>query len=161
MSTETKQTRKQPSLLVATIGMLVIIAAIVCGIKFNFGTQMAVFGGAVVAVVVALILGVKWDEIQKQFIDQINGVTVANIIIIEVGILVGIWLIGGALPTLIHFGLGVISPGILLHLTLHQPPRTLIARPDGGKKKQKDDQIPRRSLSTAHISPLTHRPAPG
>ena len=117
MSAETKQTRKQPSLLTAAIGMIVIIAAIVCGIKFSFGTQMAVFGGAVVAVVVAMILGTKWEEIQKQFIDQINGVTVANIIIIEVGILVGIWLIGGALPTLIHFGLGVISPKILLPLT--------------------------------------------
>lgn len=117
MSTETKQTYKKPSLPVALIGMLVIVAAIVCGIKFNFGTQMAVFGGAVVAVIVAMLLGVKWDAIQKQFISQINGVTVANIIIIEVGILVGIWLIGGALPTLIHFGLGVISPNILLPLT--------------------------------------------
>ena len=118
MNTEAKQVHHaQPSLPVASLGMVLIIAAIVCGIKFNFGTQMAVFCGAVVAVIVAMALGVKWSEIQKQLIDQINGVTVANIIIIEVGILVGIWLIGGALPTLIHFGLGVISPGILLPLT--------------------------------------------
>ena len=112
-----KSSHAQPSLLAASIGMILIIAAIVCGIKFNFGTQMAVFGGAVVAIVVAMVLGVKWADIQKQLIDQINSVTVANIIIIEVGILVGIWLIGGALPTLIHFGLGVISPSILLPLT--------------------------------------------
>ena len=33
-------------------------------------------------------------------------------------IALGIWLIGGALPTLIHFGLGVISPNILLQDSL-------------------------------------------
>ena len=99
-----------PSLLISILGLIAIIGMIVVGIKLNFGTQMAVFCGAVVAVIVAMLLGEKWSDIQGLLVEQIDGVTVANIIIIEVGILVGIWIIGGALPTLIHFGLGVISP---------------------------------------------------
>ncbi len=107
----------RPSLAISIIGLIAIIGVIVVGIKLNFGTQMAVFCGAVVAVIVAMLLGEKWPDIQDLLVEQINGVTVANIIIIEVGILVGIWLIGGALPTLIHFGLGVISPSAIVPLT--------------------------------------------
>lgn len=107
----------RPSLTISIIGLIAIIGVIVVGIKLNFGTQMAVFCGAVVAVIVAMLLGEKWPDIQDLLVEQINGVTVANIIIIEVGILVGIWLIGGALPTLIHFGLGVISPSAIVPLT--------------------------------------------
>ena len=117
MSNRTEKTRVQPSLMVSSLGLLAIIAVIAVGIKFNFGTQMAVFCGAVVAVIIALLLGGKWSEIQATLVEQINGVTVSNIIIIEVGILVGIWLIGGALPSLIYFGLGVISPAMILPLT--------------------------------------------
>lgn len=117
MSNRTEKTRVQPSLVVSSLALLAIIAVIVVGIKFNFGTQMAVFCGAVVAVIIALLLGGKWSEIQATLVEQINGVTVSNIIIIEVGVLVGIWLIGGALPSLIYFGLGVISPAMILPLT--------------------------------------------
>ncbi len=114
---EKNQTRKQPSLAVSSIGLIAIIATIVAGIRLSFGTQMAVFCGAVVAVVIAMLVGVKWKEIETNLIAQINAVTVANIIIIEVGILVGLWLVGGTLPTLIHFGLGVISPKAIVPLT--------------------------------------------
>lgn len=107
---------KQPSVAMAAIGLILIIATIVVGIRLNFGTQMAVFCGAFVAVVVALAVGCKWKEIEEALIAQINAVTVANIILIEVGILVGVWLIGGALPTLICFGLGVISPKAIVPL---------------------------------------------
>ena len=110
------RTVKEPSLLVSTLSVIIVIVSIIVGLKLKFGTQMAVLGGALVSVMIAMILGSKWSDIQDLMVEQINGVTVANIIIIEVGILVGVWLIGGALPTLIHFGLDVISPSAIIPL---------------------------------------------
>lgn len=115
MEPNLKETR-QPSLAVSILGLFAIIAVIVIGLKLSIGTQMAVFCGAAVAVIIAMLLGVHWKDIEAQMIETINGVTVANIIIIEVGVLVGIWLIGGALPTLIYYGLGVISPSAIVPL---------------------------------------------
>ena len=114
--TNQSEERRKPSLSVSCIGLVAIITTIIVGILFKFGTQMAVFCGAAVAVIIAMLLGEKWSKIQERMMEELNAVTVANIIIIEVGILVGIWLIGGALPTLIHFGLGAISPSALVPL---------------------------------------------
>lgn len=75
MKKETGSAR--PSLPISILGLIAIIGVIVVGIKLNFGTQMAVFCGAVVAVIVAMLLGEKWPEIQDLLVEQINGVTVA------------------------------------------------------------------------------------
>lgn len=87
MEPNLKETRK-PSLAVSILGLFAIIAVIVIGLKLSIGTQMAVFCGAAVAVIIAMLLGVHWKDIEAQMIETINGVTVANIIIIEVGVLV-------------------------------------------------------------------------
>lgn len=117
MEDKKTQTTKKVSMPVALISMVIIIASIVAGIRLSFGSQMAVLGGAVVAIAIVLLLGFKWKEIQSKFIENVQGCIGCLMILIMVGLLVGVWIIGGTLPTLIYYGLKIISPSALVPLT--------------------------------------------
>lgn len=113
---EKKETKKV-SILVGVISLAVMIASIVVSIKLNFGTQMSVFVGAIIAVIIALLLKSQWDDIQKLSLENISNCGVPLLILTLVGSLVGVWLIGGILPTLIYYGLQIISPIAIVPLT--------------------------------------------
>lgn len=109
--------RKTPGMLAGGIALAIIVVSIVVSIKLQFGTQMSVFVGAVVAVLVAMVMKTKWSEIQEEALAAIAKCGVPLLILTLVGILVGIWLIGGTLPTLIYYGLSFISPRAVVPLT--------------------------------------------
>ncbi len=112
-----KETHKRPSAPVAVLSLAVIIASIVVSLRLNFGTQMAVFTGAAVAVAVALLLRTDWEEIQKQSMENLANCGIPLVILILVGIMIGVWMIGGTLPSLIYYGLRFISPAAIVPLT--------------------------------------------
>lgn len=117
MEDKKKETIKKVSLPAAVICMAAIIAALVVGIRLSFGSQMSVLAGAVVAVAIVMLLGFQWKDIQKKFIENVQGCIGCLMILILVGLLVGVWIIGGTLPTLIYYGLKIISPSALVSLT--------------------------------------------
>ena len=112
-----KETHKRPSAPVAVQSLAVIVASIVVSLRLNFGTQMAVFTGAAVAVAVALLLRTDWEEIQKQSMENLVNCGIPLVILILVGIMIGVWMIGGTLPSLIYYGLEFISPSAIVPLT--------------------------------------------
>ena len=117
MEDKKKEIVKKVSLPAAIVSMVLIIASLVAGIKLSFGSQMAVLGGAVAAVAIVMIMGFKWKDIQKKFVENVQGCIGCLMILILVGLLVGVWIIGGTLPTLIYYGLKIISPSALVPLT--------------------------------------------
>ncbi|MCC8127178.1 MAG: Na+/H+ antiporter NhaC [Clostridiales bacterium] len=109
--------KNHPGMLTATVSLIILIVVIIACMKMGFGTQMSVFAGAVVSVVIALLQKSKWDEIQTLSMENLSNCGVPLIILALVGILVGTWLIGGTLPTLIYYGLKIISPLAILPLS--------------------------------------------
>ena len=116
MEKEHKQ-NKSPGIALSILALAAIIIAIVVSIRLNFGTQMSVFVGAVVSVIVAMLMKVKWSEIQDFALENIADYGPVLLILTFVGVLVGVWMIGGTLPTLIFYGLKIISPMAILPLT--------------------------------------------
>ena len=106
-----------PGMLFSIVSMVLIIASIVLSIQAGFGTQMSVFVGAVVTIAISMIKKTRWADIQKISMDNLANCGITIMILILVGILIGIWLIGGTLPTLIYYGLEFISPRAILPLT--------------------------------------------
>lgn len=114
MKTRTKRT---PSVLEAGISLLLVIAVVVIGIRIGIGSQMSLFLGAVVAMLVGLFLGNPWEEIQASMLKVINNSMVAILILIIVGIMIGAWIIGGTVPSLMYYGLKLCTPALILPLT--------------------------------------------
>ena len=111
-----KREKKKPTTAFALGSFLLIIAVLVVLINLGVNTTVSIFIGAVVAVGIALALGISWDEIESTIKQVIADSTPTFLIVIMVGMLVGIWMAGGTVPALMYYGMKLISPSILVPL---------------------------------------------
>lgn len=76
-----------------------------------------VFGALITAGMAVVRLGYTWKEIEEGIISSIAGTMQAIIILAIIGMIIGTWIQGGIVPTLIFYGLKILSPGIFLIAT--------------------------------------------
>ena len=74
--------------------------------------------GCLIAGLVAIWIGYTWEEILKGMIDGITNSLEAVLILMLIGMLVGSWIASGTVPTLIYYGLKIVSPSIFLPATM-------------------------------------------
>jgi NhaC family Na+:H+ antiporter len=74
--------------------------------------------GVLVASIVGLKCGFSWQNIQNGMVRGITNALPATIILIIVGIMIGVWILAGVVPTLIYYGLTILSPSIFLPATV-------------------------------------------
>ncbi|WP_312701050.1 Na+/H+ antiporter NhaC [Sedimentibacter sp.] len=108
--------KKEATLGISVIPIIVIIAALGIGIIL-FGSDphipilIAAAAGTLIAV---FVLGYTWGEIEKGIIESIGSVMQAILILAIIGMLIGTWIAGGIVPTLIYYGLQILSPSFFL-----------------------------------------------
>ena len=61
-----------------------------------------------------MYLGFSWDEVLDGMFKGILDAMEAILILMCIGMLVGTWILSGTVPTLIYYGLSVISPQLFL-----------------------------------------------
>ena len=64
------------------------------------------------------LLKYKWAYLIEGILNTIKSSMVAVLILLVIGMLVGSWIISGVVPTMIFYGLKIISPGIFLPAAL-------------------------------------------
>ncbi|MCH4886438.1 Na+/H+ antiporter NhaC [Acidaminobacter sp. JC074] len=79
--------------------------------------HIPIISAAVVAMVVALSAGVPWDDLEKGIIETIKVSSVALVILMIIGMIIGTWILGGIVPTMIYYGVQILTPGIFLVAT--------------------------------------------
>jgi len=72
--------------------------------------HLPLIGGTIIAGAMALRLGYKWEDIQKGVIGGIMISMQAIIILMLIGMLISTWIASGIVPTMIYYGLELISP---------------------------------------------------
>lgn len=107
---------RPPSLLDALIP-LVALALLIGGSLLLFGLdalggpiQVALVLCCMVAALVALRNGHPWSAVQVAGQGALASVTSAFFILLAVGALIGTWNLSGTIPTLVYYGLQVLSP---------------------------------------------------
>lgn len=115
MSKVPKQ-KKKATLGISIIPVLVIVAVLaVAIIVFEQDPHIPILIGAVVGALIAVFaLGYNWEELEKGIIESIGSVMQAIIILAIIGSLIGTWIGGGIVPTLIYYGLQILSPSFFL-----------------------------------------------
>nr|WP_312578418.1 Na+/H+ antiporter NhaC [Sedimentibacter sp.] len=115
MSKETKE-KKQPTLLISIIPVIITIVLLsVSIIVYGADVHMPLLIGAIVASAIAIFgLGFTWKEIEQGILDSIGGTMQAILILAIVGSLIGVWIAGGIVPTMIYYGLQILSPTFFL-----------------------------------------------
>lgn len=111
--------RKKIKLGIAFIPVvfLVIALSVTIGI-FKLSPHIPLIAAAAVAACVAVIHKHPWKEIQDGMVHGITLAMSAILILMVVGTMIGTWILGGVVPTMIFYGLKVLSPGIFLMATL-------------------------------------------
>ncbi len=114
-----KEGKRLPTLVEAIISLLSLVAGIGISIViFGMDPHIPMVLGVIVASIIGLRCGYHWDSIQDGMIQGIARALQAIIILMVVGILIGVWILGGVVPTLIYYGLLILSPEIFLPAAL-------------------------------------------
>jgi NhaC family Na+:H+ antiporter len=77
-----------------------------------------VISAVLVCLVGLIVLKKPWSEIEEGGLNAIAVALQAIVILMIIGIIIGSWIQTGVVPTMIYYGLAILSPGIFLLATL-------------------------------------------
>lgn len=113
MENKKERTPRMPKLWEALLVLGLLIAVLAVGIiVYGVDPHIPMFVGTIGAALMALHLGYKWSAIEKSMLDGIYKALQSVIILAIIGILTGVWLDAGVVPTMIYYGLQILSPSI-------------------------------------------------
>ena len=81
---------------------------------FGTSAHMPLVLAGCVAAIVGVASGYKWSELEAGMSDTIKASAPAILIMLIIGMVIGTWMLGGIVPTMIYYGLTWISPKIFL-----------------------------------------------
>ena len=115
MTKERKQReQRSPTLLLALTPIIAMAVFMGVGaIWLELPAEPMLILAAVVAAIIAYMLGHGYDEMLNTIAEKIAGIMPAMLILIVVGMLIGSWMIGGTIPMMVYFGLKIVSPKYL------------------------------------------------
>lgn len=90
----------------------------ICIAGFGTSPHVPLIFICVIATIVAMICGSKWDELLVGIRDSISESLEALIILMLIGVLIGTWIACGSVQTVIYYGLGIISGKVFLPATM-------------------------------------------
>jgi NhaC family Na+:H+ antiporter len=112
-----RETIRPPSLLDALVplGSLVLLiggSLVLFGLDALDGpVQVALILCTMVAALVAMKNGYTWGHVERAAQGSMASIASAILILLSVGALIGVWCLSGTIPTLVYYGIQILSPG--------------------------------------------------
>jgi Na+:H+ antiporter, NhaC family len=110
--------KREPTLGQALLPVGVLITLLASSV-YLFGddssagpNQIALILSATVGVLVALRNGYRWKEMERGIVHGISLAMGAILILLVVGSVIGTWILAGVVPTMIYYGLMVLTPAV-------------------------------------------------
>lgn len=117
MSEKKSQKRKEMTAGRAFVGffvpIMVLIVLIAMGAEVTIGALAALF----VMIGFCFYMGYDWSYIDKAMSEGVRQIATAAMIMLLVGCMVAVWMSSGTIPTLLYYGMKIITPN-LFHLNL-------------------------------------------
>ena len=105
-----------PGLALAPVLLLIALLALsvyLFGADSSYGAnQIALLLSAGAVGLVGLRLGLRWRDVEEGLVDGIAMCLVPMLILMSVGMLIGAFILCGTIPTLVYYGVQVLSPDI-------------------------------------------------
>ncbi len=115
------KTRRKPHWTISCLPLAVLVVLLSLVVR-HYGSD-ALEGASQVALLlsagVAIFLGMlvykqPWKEFETAIADNFSSIASATIILLMIGAVSGAWMVSGVVPTLVCYGLNIISPKIFL-----------------------------------------------
>lgn len=116
MTTKTKREAKLwEALLPVVITIALLMYTVLPVFEVEQDVHIPLILGALMATIIAITrLGYTWKEVEEGIVSTIAGTMQAILILAIIGMIIGTWIMGGIVPTLIYYGLQILSPGLFL-----------------------------------------------
>ena len=100
---------------IAFLLMIISYAVIIAKLPVHF----PVFTSAMFAALVAkVLLKCNWKDLESGISDTLKMVVIPIMILLVIGMSIGTWILSGVVPTMIYYGLKMITPDIFLPVAL-------------------------------------------
>lgn len=113
--------KKNVRLIEALVPVVILIILLIINVKIfkddaTYGpNQLALFFSGFVACLLGVSLQkVSYKDLENVAISSIKNSLQANLILLLVGSLIGLWILSGVVPTMIYYGIQIISPKFFL-----------------------------------------------
>lgn len=111
---------KETKFIHALIPLIFLVVSLTYTVKYTTAsTHIPILMSGMVAILVAMFsLKYKWEYLLEGILNSIKSSMEAAIILLIIGTIVGSWISSGVVPTMIYYGLQIISPSIFLPAAL-------------------------------------------
>src|SRR6056297_2319552 len=106
-------TFRQAIIPVITMAVLILLSVL----YWNTPIQIALFFEIMIIVSLALYWGYKWKEIEDMLFSSFRNIGNVILILFLLGMMIGLWIAVGTVPTMIYYGLQTINPQYFLVLS--------------------------------------------
>ncbi len=114
-----QRVQRDPYVWEALISFVAVIIAIALAIvRYGADPHVPMLMGVFIAALIGLKAGYRWQDIENGMLDGIANSLQAIVILSIIGILIGVWILSGVVPTLLFYGLKILHPKIFLPATL-------------------------------------------
>lgn len=111
----TSRAGRPPSFGVALVPLLSMAVLLGLGYGvYRIRPQVLLVAAAFLTGCLGVLLGFRWEDMQKGIVASIHKAMPAILIMLTVGILIGSWMASGTIPMIIYYGLKVVSPKFFL-----------------------------------------------
>jgi NhaC family Na+:H+ antiporter len=114
-----KRKKRDPYLweaLISILGLVLFISLAV--VRYESDAHVPILLGVLVAAVIGMRAGYSWKEIEIGMLNGITNSLQAIVILGIIGILIGVWILSGVVPTMLYYGLKILHPKIFLPAAL-------------------------------------------
>lgn len=118
-----KKVREQKEITInrALFGFLAPILILILLIALGADVTIAALVALFVMIVYCSYIGYSWDVIDKAMSEGVRQIATASMIMLLVGCMVAVWMSSGTIPTLLYYGMKIISPQIFLPICFILP----------------------------------------
>lgn len=99
----------------AMVPVVFLVVALVATLRFyNGSAHIALFVSAIAAAFVAFLFGYKWTYLEEGIVRMLSNTLPSMLIFCIIGMVIGVWMLAGVVPTMIYYGLQIVSPRFFL-----------------------------------------------
>ena len=103
----------QAMTLVFAMAFFILMSVLIWQVSIH----LALFFEITITIIFALVWGFKWQEIEEMLFSSFKDIGNVILILLLIGMLIGIWIAIGTVPSMIYYGLKVINPRYFLVLS--------------------------------------------
>ncbi len=101
--------------LAVLIALLAVVIALFGSDSLTGASQVALIMAMAVCVFISMVFyRVPWKVFEQQITKTMGGVSITILILLAVGMLAGSWMVSGIVPTLVYYGVQLLSPQFFL-----------------------------------------------